>query len=281
MPGDEVLLPVLRSTHLCRGMLTIFWLATSAPMLCAQERIISLAPHTTELVYALGVGDKLVAVSDYSNFPEEASLLPSVANHNGVDFEQIMRLQPDLILAWRGGNKPQDLARLRSLGYKLYYSNPIIPADISSELRQLGALLGKSERGIEMADAFSSEMENIKIQYRSENKIAVFYYMWPSPLMTIGGKAWANQLLDICGARNIFDDAPTPYPEVNMEQVIRRKPHKIIAAMHTSLADADTFWRTKVGTMPIQLVVVDPDQLHRFTPRLTSGLKNLCQQLHE
>ena len=263
------------------AMFTILWLAVSSSMLCAHERVISLAPHTTELVYALGAGDKLVAVSDYSNFPKEALLLPSVANHSGVDFEKIMRLQPDLILAWRGGNKPQDLARLESLGYKLYRSKPTTPADISNDLRQLGKLLGKSDRGVKMADAFSFELENIKTQYQSKKKIAVFYYMWPRPLMTIGSTAWANQLLNICGARNIFHNAPTPYPEVNMEQVIRRKPQKIIAAMHTSLTDADTFWRSQAGTMPIDLMVVDPDQLHRFTPRLTTGLKNLCQQLHE
>ena len=269
----------------CRApFLTVFvlvGLALSSTMTSAQERVISLAPHTTELVYALGVGDKLVAVSDYSNFPAKASLLPSVASHNGVDFEKIMRLQPDLILAWRGGNKPQDLARLESLGFELYYSNPLTPADIGSELRQLGALLGASERGIKMADAFSAELESIKTQYQTEEKIAVFYYMWPSPLMTIGGTAWANQLLDICGAKNIFHDALTPYPEVNMEQVIRRKPQKIIAAMHTSVTDAETFWHAQTATFPLDLIVVDPDQLHRFTPRLSAGLKSLCQKLHE
>jgi vitamin B12 transport system substrate-binding protein len=280
MPGGKMRLPF--SSHLTSlSMLTIFWFAVFSPVLLGYERVISLAPHTTELVYAIGAGNKLVAVSDYSNYPKEASLLPTVANHNGVDFEKIMRLQPDLILAWRGGNKPQDLARLGSLGYELYFSNPITPADISKELRELGKLLAKPDKGESMASAFSSEMEEIKTLYRTQKKITVFYYMWPRPLMTIGGAAWANQLLDICGARNIFHDAPTPYPEVNLEQVIRRKPQKIIAAMHTSLADADTFWRSKVGTMPLQLMVVDPDKLHRFTPRLTSGLRSLCQQLHE
>jgi vitamin B12 transport system substrate-binding protein len=280
MLGNKMQQPI-SSGQTRRGMFTIFCLTVFSSMVWAHERVISLAPHTTELVYALGAEDKLVAVSDYSNFPKDALLLPSVANHNGVDFEKIMRLRPDLILAWQGGNKPQDLARLKSLGYKIYHSNPITPADISSDLRQLGKLLGKADKGVKIADAFSSELENIKTQYQSEKKIAVFYYMWPRPLMTIGGAAWANQLLNICGARNIFHNAPTPYPEVNMEQVIRRKPQKIIAAIHTSLSDADTFWRSQAGKMPIDLMVVNPDQLHRFTPRLTSGLKNLCQQLHK
>jgi vitamin B12 transport system substrate-binding protein len=247
----------------------------------AQQRIISLAPHTTELIYALGSGDKLLAVSDYSNFPAQASQLPSVASHNGLDFEKIMRLQPDLIVAWQGGNKPQDLARLALLGFNMYYSHPQRPEDISDELRHLGQVLDQANEAEVLAQAFTDELEKIKSIYHSDKKVPVFYYMWSTPLMTIGSNAWANYLLNICGAQNIFSDAPTPYPEVSIEQVIRRKPQKLIAAINTSSADASTFWQTKRELLAVPLLMINPDRLHRFTPRLIGGLKQLCRKIHQ
>lgn len=247
----------------------------------AQERIISLAPHTTEIIFALGSGDKLLAVSDHSDFPVEASQLPSVANHNGLNFEKIMRLQPDLIVAWQGGNKPQDLARLASLGFNMYYSHPQRPEDISDELRGLGKVLGQENKAEKLAQAFTDELTKIKSTYHSDDKVPVFYYMWSTPLMTIGSRAWANYLLNICGAQNIFSDAPTAYPEVSIEQVIRRQPQKIIAAMNASLADVSTFWQAKRELLAAPLMLVDPDKLHRFTPRLIGGLKHLCLQIHQ
>jgi vitamin B12 transport system substrate-binding protein len=229
----------------------------------------------------LGAGDKLLAGSDYSNFPAQAAQLPSVASHNGLDFEKIMRLQPDLVVAWQGGNKPQDLARLASLGFNMYYSHPQRPEDISDELRRLGEALGQENQAEKLAQTFTQELDKVKSTYHSDNKVSVFYYMWSTPLMTIGNKAWANDLLNICGAQNIFSDAPTPYPEVSIEKVIRRQPKKLIAAMHTSLADASTFWQAKRELLAAPLMMVDPDKLHRFTPRLIAGLKQLCRQIHQ
>ena len=265
---------------------TKFWLVVLIGLLSyantavATERIISLAPHTTELLFALGAGDNVVAVSDYSDFPLEASELPSVASHNGVDFEQIIRLQPTLIVAWPGGNKPQDLARLASLGFTLYYSSPESPQDIDEDILLLGKVLGKSERANTLAKDYVIALESINRQYRSKSKIKVFYYMWPTPLMTIGKNAWASKLLSICGAENIFDDAPTPYPEVSIEQVIRRRPQKVIAAMNSSTEDIQTYWRAKKPIFDVDIRIVSPDLLHRFTPRLTDGLKQLCAQVH-
>jgi vitamin B12 transport system substrate-binding protein len=247
----------------------------------AQQRIISLAPHTTELIFALGAGDRLLAVSDYSNFPVQASQLPSVASHNGLDFEKILRLQPDLIVAWQGGNKPQDLARLASLGFTLFYSHPQSPEDISDELRRLGKVLDRESAAEVLAQAFTDELTKIKSTYYLDKKIPVFYYMWSTPLMTIGSNAWVNELLNICGAQNIFNDAPTSYPEVSVEQVIRRQPNKIIAAMNIPLADASTFWQAKREFLVAPLVMVNPDRLHRFTPRLINGLKQLCRKIHQ
>lgn len=253
----------------------------SCSLFAAPQKIISLAPHITELVFALGAGDKLVASSDYSTYPEQAKSLPSVANHNGVDFEQIMRLKPDLIIAWQGGNKPQDLARLSAMGFNIYYSSPQKPADIADEIEALGKILNTETLAKQISADFQKELANIESRFNNQQNISVFYYMWPKPLMTIGDGAWANQLLSICGARNVFDDAPSAYPEVGIEEVIHRQPQKIVAAMNVSHSDAETYWQKWRHLLNAPLIVVDPDKLHRFTPRLLNGLNALCQALHQ
>ncbi|MFQ3234598.1 MAG: vitamin B12 transport system substrate-binding protein [Paraglaciecola sp.] len=258
----------------------IVFLALFCVPLAAQQRIISLAPHTTELIYALGAGNRLVAVSDYSNYPQEAVRLSSVANHNGVNFEKIIRLKPDLIVAWQGGNKPQDLAKLTSLGFSLYLSNPQRPIDVAQDMQSLGERIGKAGKGKELSDAFITSLNKLKAKYASQPKVSVFYYLWATPMMTIGKDAWASHLLTLCGATNIFADSVISYPQVNIEQIARRHPQKIIAAINISLQDAKTFWQAKRGVITAPMAVTNPDVLHRFTPRLLDGLRSLCELIH-
>lgn len=255
-------------------------LFTSSFAFAEPKRLVSLAPHTTELVFALGVGDKLLAVSDYSDYPTEASALPSVASHHGVNFEKIINLQPDLIIAWKGGNKPQDLNRLASLGFKLFYSNPSSPKAIAEEILVLGQLLGKRAKAKSLSDDFRSRLNKLRQRYMQQTKKQVFYYMWPKPLMSIGGGAWANHLLEICGARNIFADLSVDYPQVNLEDVIKRQPGFLVASMNTTVEDAKAFWENYSSSLRAKVIVVNPDRLHRFTPRLMDGLENMCEQLN-
>lgn len=263
-----------------RASLFLFFFTLVAHAKGQPQRIISLAPHTTEMTYALGAGDRLVAASDYSDYPDAAKALPRVADHNGVNFEAIMRLRPDLILGWRGGNKPQDLTRLQSLGFALFLSSPQTPDDIAEELETLGTALGQVQIGQALARSFRDDLQALRSTYASETPTPVFYYMWPTPLMSIGGGAWANHLLEICGARNVFADLPTPYPEVTVEQVLRRKPQVIVAAFNTSDTDVSALWHPWQNALESTHVIVDPDRLHRFSPRLIAGLKELCGKLN-
>lgn len=251
-----------------------------APAFAAATRIVSLAPHTTELIYALGADPQLIAVSDYSNYPAQAAKLPSVANHNGVDFEAIVRLQPDLIVAWEGGNKPQDLARLASLGFHVYHSSVQSPLDIAQDIRQLGKLLGRDQQAELLATDFTQSLANIVERYSRARRHTAFYYMWTTPLMTIGQQAWATKLLAICGADNIFASSPIPYPEVSKEQVIKQRPDLLIAAMKTSEQEAKQYWQPLHSLLDARVIVADPDELHRFTPRLVQGLTSLCKTIN-
>ncbi|MDF2178507.1 cobalamin-binding protein [Aliiglaciecola sp. CAU 1673] len=266
----------MRGLLLCFGLLPgLLW---ANPL-----RLISLAPHTTELVYSLDAGDQLLAVSAHSDYPQEAQSLPQVADYQGVNFEAIMRLKPDLILAWQGGNKPQDLQRLASLGFEIFYSNPNRPLDIADEVIALGKLLDKEALAQQLATAFKQQLNDIAADYRAVPSRKVFYYMWPKPLMSIGPGAWANHLLSLCNANNIFADAPNDYPEVTFEAVIARRPQTLIAANKQPLNQQKQMWQPWLASLTLSeadVVQVNPDNLHRFSLRLPDGVQQLCEGIH-
>lgn len=265
-----------------RIRLSFLWLAVlvSPSLLGAPQKLVSLAPHTTELVFALGHGDNLLAVSDFSDYPQKAQSLPRVASHNGVDFEAVMRLQPDLILAWPGGNKPQDLARLRALGFTLFTSSPQAPQDIATDILRLGQALGAEKTAEPLAAQYMLALEDLVNRYQTPTPTWVFYYLWQQPIMTVGKGAWANHLLKICGARNVLEDLPVQYPTVSLEQVLSAKPAILIGALHDSEENQTLFWQQRLPQLKAPVKIVNPDLLHRFTPRLIEGVESLCQQLH-
>ena len=246
----------------------------------SAKTIVTLAPHLTEWVYSLQEQNSLLAVSAYSDYPVEAQQLPVVADYHGVDFKKIMQLNPDLVLAWQGGNKPQDIARLKSLGFDVFLSSPHQLSDIASEIDQLGKILGREELAASLTSSFSQELKALYHQYAGQPPISAFYYVWSQPLMSIGPDAWASKLLKQCNVYGIFDDAPTAYPEVTVQEVLRRQPQVLVAATDRSVQAEQTFWRPHRTVLSAPVYSVDPDVFSRFTLRLPAKLKQLCHRLH-
>ncbi|MCC2617435.1 cobalamin-binding protein [Aestuariibacter halophilus] len=262
-----------------RHVLFLVGLLASQVVLGAPLRIATLAPHATEWVYALGAEKHLVAVSAHSDYPPEAAALPIVADYQGVNFEHLLRLQPTLVIVWQGGNKPQDIARLQTLNIDVFISSPKTPYDIADEMVALGQSLGVPERANDIAASLRASLDALKARYRPLPRLRVFYYMWPKPLMTIGDGAWASGLLSLCGANNVFSDSLVDYPEVTLEQVLAKQPQRIVAAQHGDANQLAVQWQPWQSTLQAPFIQVDPDRLHRFTPRLISGLHDLCERL--
>lgn len=248
------------------------------------QRIISLSPHTTEWIYELQAEHLLVAVSDHSDYPADAQNLPSVANYQGVNFEKIIELQPDLILAWTGGNQPQDIDRLKRLGFSVFESNPTSLYDIPNEITAVANLIQKQKIAHKISEQFSNRLATMTKRYDAVNKVKVFYYLWATPLMTVGDRAWATHLLRFCGAENIFSNSVIDYPEVSIESVIARQPKLIISATGNPL-DAEhirwTPWFDSLNMNKSAVRAVNPDRVHRFTSRILDGLDELCLTVEE
>ncbi|MBT0585236.1 helical backbone metal receptor [Alteromonas oceanisediminis] len=248
-----------------------------------RQRIITLAPHLTEWVYLLGAQDDIVGVSAFSDVPAQAAEHPVIADANGVNFRQILKLKPSIILAWEGGNKPQDLTRLESLGFTLFHSSVKTPQDIARELRELGRLLSKQSRAEALADEFITTLNAIDAKFsRAQAKFLhpVLFYLSTTPMMSIGEHAWANQVLRYCGAETIFTDAPTDYPEVRVTEVLRRQPVALITPIDASPAQLALFWTPHQKVLNAPIIAVEGDIIHRFTPRLTQILPHLCTRIH-
>lgn len=261
-------------------ILLVVFLICCAPLGTADEtRIVSLAPHLTEWVYSLEQEQALIAASAYSNYPASAKQLPRVADYRGADLSAIAALSPSLILAWDGGNRPQDIARLKSLGYDVFTSRIDEPADIADELERLAARLETAERGKRLAAAFRDALQTLYQDYHTTQPIDAFYYSWQTPLMSIGSDAWPNKLLRVCGAETLFADSPSDYPQVSLHQVIRRQPDVIIAASNDPVETHQRFWSSHREVLDAPLITVNPDITSRFTLRLIPELRALCETL--
>ncbi|WP_018983319.1 helical backbone metal receptor [Salinimonas chungwhensis] len=246
----------------------------------SAKTIVSLSPHLTEWVYSLKQEQNLLAVSSHSDFPPQAANLPVVADAHGANIKAIVKLNPDIILAWRGGNKPQDIARLEQLGFSVFESQPQLPSDISNELRSLGRILGAQQQARKLTKQFDQQLSQLTAQYREVPPVTAFYYLWTAPLMSVGEKAWASRLLSQCNISTLFADSPVDYPQVSVQEVIRRQPQVLVAATSRSLATEQAFWQSHADALDVPVLRVNPDIFSRFTLRLAPALKKLCAKIH-
>jgi iron complex transport system substrate-binding protein len=239
------------------------------------KRIVTLAAHATELVFAAGAGDALLAVSAYSDFPAAAKKLPQVAAAGRVDLEAIVRLKPDLIISWRSGYPEQIYAKLRALGIPIFLSDPQRLASIGDEIEALGALAGTSAAAKVSAAAVRQRTAALQTRYANASQVPVFHQIWSHPVMTVNGKHIISDALRICGARNVFDTAPTLTPTVAAESVIAARPALISTAATPGQEDGLAFWRS-LGKNTPRFLVLDADRFSRATPRMLDEVETLC-----
>lgn len=240
-------------------------------------RIISLAPHTTELLFAIGAGEQVIAVDEASDYPETANALPKVANYRSLNTERILALSPDLIVAW-GSAQSQVVQPLVQLGLKVFLSSPATFDDLSTELSQLAELTGHQAQAAQVISDYEQELAELRNEYQTRSSLSVFYQIAEVPLMSANGSTWMSQAVTLCGGVNIMADSLAPYPQVNAEQVLANNPDVIVAADAAELSHWQQ-WPALTAVANKQLITVNAKLLHRFTPRSTQGIRSLCQQL--
>jgi len=246
------------------------------------SRIVSLAPHLTEQLFAIGAGGRIVATTDFADYPEAAKALPRVARAHAVDLERVAAARPDLIVIWGSGFPPATLAALRRLGVPVYVDEPSSLDGIAVSMLRLGALTGAAGAQVAAAN-YRAAIAALRARYAARREVSVFYQVWPQPLMTLGGRHVLSEGLRACGARNVFEQLAPIAPQVSVEAVLAADPQVIVTAEPGAVdRGALAIWTRFPAQRAVaagQLVTIDADRINRHTPRLAEELAALCERI--
>jgi len=243
------------------------------------QRIVAMAPYITELVYAAGAGGKLVAVSEYSDYPQQAKNIMRIGDASHADLERIAALQPDLILAWKSGNHAGDIAKLENFGINVFVMEPAKLSDVPRLLRGIGQLASTSAAAETAAKHFESRLEKLTEQYRKARPVTVFYEIWNEPLMTVNGTHMISSVLRLCGGINPFATSRALTPVISAESLVAANPDVIL----TGIARDDAWQRFEMldAVRNHRIFFVHPDLLERQSPRILEGASEVCRHLDE
>jgi iron complex transport system substrate-binding protein len=248
------------------------------------QRVVSLSPGATELLFSAGAGDRVVAVSAWSDYPAEAADLPQVGDSNRLNLEAIVSLAPDLVVAWVDGNSRSQLERLSDLGISVFWLAPRTFDDIAAAVSDLALLTGSPDLGNERAEAFRAEIVKLKAQYADARPVKVFYQIWDQPLMTVNRDELISKAITLCGGVNVFGELPRLVPRISREAVLEANPEAIITAGSSDDRQWLEAWREFPGLAAVaagNLFLEPPDLLARPTLRMADGARHLCQTLEQ
>lgn len=248
-------------------------------------RIVSLAPHLTELLYAAGAGVRIVGALEFSDYPPQARALPRVGSEAGIDLEAVMALQPDLVVAWPNAGSLRAVNRLADMGLPVFRSEPRELEDIPRTLERLGMLAGTEKEAKRAAAHFRGRVRALEARYSKRPPVRVFYQVWDRPLVTVNGAHVITKVMRLCGGVNVFASLPLIAPEIDREAVLRADPQVIVAS---GLAGERPAWLDGWKAFPGlsaaargNLYAIPSDLIQRHTPRLLDGAERLCRILDE
>jgi iron complex transport system substrate-binding protein len=245
------------------------------------ERIVTLAPFLTELVYAAGAGDHVVAVSKLSDFPPDARKLPQLGTGAEFSLTQLATYKPDLVLAWRDGIRREEVERISAFGAVVFAASARRLDDVPRLLQAIGSLTG-NDVSAAVAE-YENRIEALKAANAGKTRVAAFLELWNRPLTTISGTHFMTEALDICRADNVFKDLSGSAPQVTIEELYEKDPFVIVgAASATNVEEFRSNWNVRQGLKAVKdnrLVFVDSDTFQRPTPRTPEGIAQLCAAL--
>ncbi|HEB56250.1 MAG TPA: cobalamin-binding protein [Gammaproteobacteria bacterium] len=249
------------------------------------QRIVTLAPHAVELLFAAGAGDRIVATVSYSDYPAQAKVIPEIGSYTAVDVERILALQPDLVIAWQSGNRKNEIDKLIQLGLTIFINEPRSIEDVANSIERLGKLTATETVANRFVKKFRQHYRRLQKNYQNKSRVRMFYQIWNHPLMTINGRHLISAVMRLCGAENIFSDMSALSASVSVEAVIAAKPEIIIAGgdknKKAAWLTAWRHWKTLPAVRYRQLYFIDPDLLHRHGPRILDGAEIMCRDIEQ
>ncbi len=259
------------------------------------QRIITVAPHLSEIVEAAGGAERLVSVSAYSNYPASVKKLPVTSDARSIDLERMKQLQPDLIIYWRSGTPETQIESIKktfankSSGsrdqVKVISVEPKKLVDIAQDIETVGKILGTEKMAQKNAQLLRAEIKKLKEQYQNsqKRKVRVFYQVWAQPLMTLNQDHLIADIINICGGEQLFAKEKLLVPTVSKEAVVKANPEIIFTAVDSPEFKTDwSMWSSipqLAATQKKAFVDIDGDMISRPSPRIMQGAQKICQAI--
>lgn len=247
------------------------------------QRVIALAPHVTELLFAAGGAGKIVGAVNYSDYPEAAKQIPRVGDNRQVDMERLLAMKPDLLVVWRHGTSERQIDQLRELGIPMFHSEPKKLDQIADNLEKMGKLLGTEPAANAAARELRQKLAALRAQYAARPPVRTFYQVWDKPLYTLNGEHIVSDALKVCGGQNIFADQKVTAPVVSVEAVLEADPEAVFATAEKDYGGVNLWrpYKTFKATRQDNLFTIDGNLLNRAGPRMVAGTAVLCEKLEE
>ncbi len=245
----------------------------------ATPRVVSLAPHLTELAYAAGAGENLVGVVEYSDYPPAARDIRRVGDAFRVDQEALAQLAPDLILAWEGGNPTTLIDELGERGYRVERLPTGRLENIAANLRRIGALTGRAAEADRAAAGFLAELADLRERYATATRLRVFFQVDDQPLYTVNDAHAIGQILTLCGGENVFGGLGSLAASVDVEAVVAADPQVFLTTGDAAQLDAWRRFRSLGAVADGHLYGVTADLIARDSLRIVKGAREVCERL--
>ncbi len=246
-------------------------------------RVIAMAPHATELVYAAGGADRIIAAVDYSDYPEAAKRLPRVGSNRQIDMERVAALKPDLIVVWMHGSSERQIDQIRALGIPMFHSEPRKLAGIADSVSRIGKLMGTEKAADAVAADLRKQLADLAARYAGRSPVRMFYQVWDKPLYTLNGSHIVSDAVRLCGGENIYAAMKVTAPVVSAESVLGEDPEAIISTGERAKEDGGVaVWRPYTSMTAVRrgnLFQLDGNLLNRAGPRMIAGAAALCEKL--
>lgn len=250
------------------------------------ERIISLAPNMTEILFALGLADRIVGVTSFCDYPEEAREKPKVGGMSNPSLEAVVALKPDIVVMTTDGNPREFEERLRSFNIRTYVSRMRRLSELPEGIRDVGKALGVSERAEKLAQNLRSRLDKLS-SVNLPVSPAILFIVWPEPLIVAGPGTVIDDAIRFIGARNIASDAKAEYPKYSIEEILRRSPDMIVIGNMSvtgkgdaGIKEASEGLLRRIRILPAvrnNRVYYVSDDLYRLGPRTVQGIEELAE----
>jgi iron complex transport system substrate-binding protein len=247
------------------------------------QRIISLAPNITEVLFHIGAGEQIVGADEYSNYPEAAKQILRVNNHAAANYELILSLKPDLVIAWQSGNGDKIINPLRKLGIPVFVVEIHQIERIPNLFRRFGQLSGNNDLAQQRIEEFTQRLQLLGDAQTDKSVVRTFYQIWDQPLITLNGKHIVSDVIELCGGINIFADAVPLVPYVNIESIVAADPQVIIAGgSQEEQPGWYSSWQHWTGISAVQhkqIYLIPADLMQRHSVRILDGAQMMCDYL--